>query len=473
MHIDAVVSCKERDMALAPVAPVPFVAGETAGRRAKGFTITIDESQRYQSMLGLGYSFEHTSCFNFMQLAPADRRKVLAMLVDPIEGAGMNLWRLCIGTPDFTYEFYSYDDMPPGETDPDLACFSIEKDREFVIPVVKEALAINPAIVLFASPWSPPGWMKGPEKKLLKGKADVEGGKGLCGGRLLPEWYDAYARYLVKYLQAYQDEGIPIAAITVQNEPHHNWTLMPTCYWRAEEERDFIKHHLGPRLREAGLDTGIWCWDHNWGMLAPASYPGVVLSDPGAASFVSGIAFHHYSWVNVGNMTRIHARFPGTPIHFTEGSLLGLWGASRMASYLRAGCSSYVGWVPCISYPRGLPNLGPFKTTRTMIQRTDGGRDDRFTYPENAVLIRFDYYIQSHFYKFIQRGATRVKSSTRQPFLVSEVSFANPDGSLVSIVTNRRRKPLDVSVRWRGQVARLTVPAKAIATLCWGGGEKP
>nr|MDO8118082.1 hypothetical protein [Candidatus Sigynarchaeota archaeon] len=341
-EIDVVLSRKETSEMLSKKKALFF---ETGKKKRALLRVNVDETIHYQDIVGIGYSFEHTSCYNIMQFPEQERRRVMELLVNPDKGLGMNLWRLCIGTPDFTYEFYTYDDMPDGEKDLELTHFSIEKDREFVIPVVKLALEVNPEILFYASPWSPPGWMKGPEKKLRKGKIPVEGGKGMCSGRLLPEYYDVYAEYLVRYVEAYKAEGIPIHAITVQNEPHHNWYAMPTCYWRAEEERDFIKNHLGPKLDERGLDTRIWCWDHNFGTLTPAEYPAVVLSDPGAAKHVDGIAFHHYSGFP-RFMSKLKQRFPDKHVYFTEGSLFWLWGATRLSTYLKNWARCYTGWVP-------------------------------------------------------------------------------------------------------------------------------
>ncbi|NMC06803.1 MAG: hypothetical protein GYA24_16415 [Candidatus Lokiarchaeota archaeon] len=437
----------------------------------------------FQHVLGFGYSFEPTSCYNLMRLPPRARHEVLSLLVDPARGAGLNLWRLCIGSPDFSYKFYSYDDLPGGETDEHLDRFSIDEDRRYVIPVVKEALAINPGIQLFASPWSPPAWMKIPEPHWRKGTLEERiGGNGMCSGRLDPRWYDAYATYFVKYLQAYKAEGIDIKAVTVQNEPHHNWVLMPTCWWDGENERDFIRDHLGPKIQQSGLATEIWCWDHNWGQIHPARYPVTVLSDPGAAQYVSSIAFHHYDMVHVSNMGKFHSMFPGKHVQFTEGSLLWLWGAARLAAYLRNWSQSYVGWVPFID-TNGDPNIGPFKTKRTMLQPVVPGAEPVIKeaipaphqYPVDpalldggpfkAILARYDYYLLAHYSKFIRRGALRIKSTRKMPLLGGEVSFKNPDGSIVSVITNRRRVPMRVHVALHGRHYRFQLPARSIATL--------
>ncbi|MFX0102077.1 MAG: glycoside hydrolase family 30 beta sandwich domain-containing protein [Candidatus Hodarchaeota archaeon] len=439
------------------------LSGDKNSPREPSFKIFIDEKTKYQSILGLGYSFEHTSCYNLMKMKKENRRKVLELLVDPIKGAGMNLWRLCIGTPDFTYEFYTYDDLPEGDEDLELKHFSIEKDKECIIPVVKEAQEINPDLILFASPWSPPGWMKGSTKK-MKGKkprTDVDC-KGMCGGRLLTKYYDVYSDYLIKFIKSYEDLGIPIYAITVQNEPGHNWYQMPTCKWTGEEERDFIKKFLGPKLEKEGLKTKIWCFDFNFGLLKRAQYPEIVLSDPDAAKFVDGVAFHGYDMNRPKFMGETHELFPSKEMHFTEGSVRWLWGASRVIDYFKNWSSSYVGWVPFID-TEGNPNIGPFKTTYTFIQFL--APEEK--YPIESIIVHADYYYTAHFSKFIQKGAYRVKSTGKTPRGVSEVSFLNPDGTLVSIIVNRGRKGKMPAINWKNYSMSFNLPGRSIATFKW------
>lgn len=259
---------------LSPGAPLRFE--ERAGKA--DHAITLDESKRYQSMLGMGASLEHATCENLTKLSEEKRAEVVASLVDPVQGIGMNLMRLCIGTSDFVGEpYYSYCDLPAGETDLPLANFSIEKDRAYVLPIIKTAQAKNPNLLFFASPWSPPGWMK------TSGTMN--------GGKLKPEYYDAYARYLVKFVQAYEAEGVPIHAMTLQNEPQHVDMKYPTTLWTGEEQRDFIQANFGPAHAAAQLKAQIWCWDHNWNQ---PEFPRAVMQSPEASKFVQGSAWHFY-----------------------------------------------------------------------------------------------------------------------------------------------------------------------------------
>jgi glucosylceramidase len=437
--------------------------------------------------LGFGYSFEHTSCQNLMFMPEVERHKALEALVDPQKGIGMNLWRLCIGTPDF-YGFdqkfggfgywYSYVDPPPLDAEDPInhvdQKFSIEKDRRFIIPVVKEALQINPNIRLFASPWSPPGWMK--DSGLM------------CGGKLLPKMRAAYARYLVKFIEEYEKEGLKIIALTVQNEPYHNWPPkkvknkqgklelkggMPSCFWRAYEERDFIRDFLGPAIKSAKLNTEIWCYDHNWDDIPgrAARYPHIVLNDPQAAQYVSGIGFHHYSalgWSNPKLMIK-HRKMAAkdVPFYFTEGSLS--WTAKgapkffsgymvlRLVRYLRYGSSSYNGWVPILD-TEGNPNDGPFKAKESIIQR------DAQT---NTLIINNDYYWHGHFSKYIQRGAYCIHIEKPSWKDLEMIAYLNPDKSIVLILVSKAWDNRKCTIHWNSNFVDIDVPAQSIITMSW------
>ena len=190
--------------------------------------IRVDDSTTYQGVLGLGSSLEHSTCYNLSLLPPERRERVLESLVHPDRGIGMNLMRICIGTSDFAPgPFYTYNDLPPGEEDPQLARFSIERDRDYVLPVLKAAQRLNPQLRFFASPWTPPPWMK------------TNGRYG--GGSLRPECYPYFAEYLARFVEAYRREGIEIHSLTIQNEPEFGPEQYPSCLWTAKQQRDFIR----------------------------------------------------------------------------------------------------------------------------------------------------------------------------------------------------------------------------------------
>ena len=329
-----------------------------AGADAQGPRIEINPTVTFQTMLGLGSSLEPTTCSNLWAMSAADRADTIERVVSPSVGIGMNLMRVCIGTPDFTGDpWYSYNDLATGETDPELKRFSIEKDRAYILPVLKLARAKNPDLLFFASPWSPPGWMK-------------RNGT-MIGGELLPQWYAVYAEYFVKFIRAYEAEGVPIYAVTVQNEPgvdrakekNPKWHY-PSCHWTGEQERDFIRDHLGPALRRAGLKTKIWCYDHNYNLKTTGAdpgldYPRAILRDAAAAAFVDGVAFHGYEG-KPSAMSVFHEEFPKVPLHFSEGSVFGVEGAVDLIERLRNWATSYNAWVLMLD-DHGKPQQRPVR----------------------------------------------------------------------------------------------------------------
>ena len=436
--------------------PISFAKSQ---RGTEGATtheaIHVRREKTRQVILGLGSSFEHSTCYNLSRLDERQRQEAIARLVDRQAGIGMNLMRICIGTPDFTGDpWYSYDDLPPGQTDPDLRQFSIEKDRRYVIPVLKAARQSNPELLFFASPWSPPGWMKSTGS--------------MIGGHLLAENYATYAAYFVRFVQEYERAGIPIYAVTVQNEPgvdrQHDapkWRY-PSCRWTGEQERDFIRDHLGPAFKKASLTTEIWCYDHNYNV-APTpdgddpgiAYPRQILTDPVAAKYVSGIAFHGYAG-KPGGMRDFLTEFPDRPVHFTEGSVFGLAGAQRLIGLLTNGASSYNAWVTMID-DSGKPNNGPFQAKRTCIVLR--AQDLSVDYP-------LDYYIYGQFMKFIDRGAVRL-SVTGQDTKRPAVGFVNPNGTLTLIVVNLHDKQQPIEIVSDGLTAHFEPAARSVTTLVW------
>ena len=445
--IDSWVSSEDNQFQLSRQLPLKFTAGQTSNSAA----IRVDAGRRYQTMLGLGSSLEATTCANISRLDPKRQDEVIERLVHPVNGIGMNLMRICIGTSDFTGDpWYSYDDVPAGQTDVPLAKFSIEKDRAYILPVIKKALQKNPDLLFFASPWSPPGWMK------------TSG--SMIGGSLLPQYYEPYARYLVRFVQAYEAEGVPIYAITVQNEPgvdreKEPKMAYPSSKYTGETERDFLKF-LGPAFQKAGLKTRIWSYDHNFNEKSQPGdegidYPTKVLKDPEAARYVSGVGFHFYVGQPSG-MSVFHERFPAMPIHFTEGSVYGARGALRLIGFLQNWASSYNAWVTMIDENRG-PNKGPFPPSPTILLLN--GKDQSVTY-------RFDYYIYGQFMEFVQRGAVRIDSGEPERAFGS-VAFRNPDGKFVLIVANAGEEPREFRIALGELAATTSLPRRTVATYVW------
>ncbi len=420
------------------LAPQPELAWETDRAGAKT-PVLVDGATTFQSLLGLGSSLEHSTCYNLSLLPPGRREQALASLVHPTQGIGMSLVRICIGTPDFTASpWYTYDDLPPGQEDPELKHFSIAKDREYVLPVLKLARKLNPELKFFASPWSPPGWMK------TSGR--------ICGGQIHPDHFPHYAEYLARFVEAYRGEGISIHAITVQNEPEYNPGAYPTCGWTAAQQRDFIRDHLGPVFRKHGLQTLIWCFDHNFNH---PGYPATILRDPQAAQHVDGSAFHLYEG-KPSAMSKLRAEFPDKHLYFTEGSTYGASGAAEIISYLRNWARSYNAWVTLMDH-RMKPNPGPHDCSPTCVVLDRGTLELDY---------RFDYYMYGHFCKFIRPGAVRIGSTTpsQQP---ANAAFRNPDGSLVLVAANPELRAREFSAAWNGRRFTAALAPKSVATFRW------
>ena len=429
-------------------------SAEASADAVDAHAIEVRSSERFQKMVGFGSSLEHTTCSNLFRLDGKSRAAALALLVNPEQGIGMNLMRLCMGTSDFAGEaWYSYDDLPPGQTDPNLDRFSIDHDKLYVIPCIKLAMTLNPKLSFFASPWSPPGWMK------------TTG--SMIGGQLKPECRAAYADYFVKFIQAYQREGIPIQAVTVQNEPGVDRALSPdpkwhypSCRWTGEQERDFIRDYLGPAIRRAGLRTKIWCYDHNYNLEAKADSPGLkypraILNDSRAAAFVDAVGFHHYEGEPAG-MSRFREEFPKVTMRLTEGSVFGIWGASDLMERLRHGVVSYNAWVSILD-DHGRPNNGPFPATHAILKlRSDTLRIEPL----------FEYYSYGHFMKFIQPGAVLIGSSAAAKEL-NHIAFKNPDGSIVLVVVNTRKTPSKLTIREGKRALDSAIGPETVITFRW------
>ncbi len=413
-------------------------------------TVAVDDGVRYQRMEGFGASLTDSSAWLIAnRLSERQREELMKLLFDHEAGIGISYLRLPMGASDFALGLYSYNDMPQGEADPELSRFSIEHDRAYVVPLLKQALAINPELSLMASPWSPPGWMKTSDS--------------LIGGNLRPDSYEAFARYFVKFLEAYRDEGVPIGAITLQNEPHHVPSDYPGMRMNAEEQTLLVKKHVGPALREAGLATDIVIWDHNWD---ETYYPLAVLNDPEAKEFVAGTAFHGYAG-QVEAQSRLHEAHPDKGIYFTESSG-GEWATDFGANVrwdmqtliigaTRNWAKTVLKWNLALDENHG-PKLGGCQDCRGVV--TIGQSTGEATLNE-------EYYAFGHASKFVRAGAYRIESDSHGNESIETTAFLNPDGSLVLIALNSSAVSLDFQVKWRERAYAYTLPAGAAATFVW------
>ncbi|MGC4129118.1 MAG: glycoside hydrolase family 30 beta sandwich domain-containing protein [Bergeyella sp.] len=405
-------------------------------------TIEVKDSETYQTIDGFGFTLTGGSVEVLNTLSATKRDALLQELFGSgTDGIAISYLRLSIGSSDLNSEVFSYDDVPAGQTDEDLSEFSLAKDQA-VIDMLKKILTINPAIKIVATPWSAPVWMK------TNGSS--------IGGSLKEEYYGVYAQYFVKYIQGMAAQGIKIDAITPQNEPLHDGNN-PSLYMPAEQQRDFIKNNLGPAFQAAGITTKIIAWDHNADNIA---YATTVLSDPAAAAFVDGSAFHLYNG-DISNLSNLRNAFPLKNIYFTEqytpstGSFSGdlVWHIKNVIiGATRNWSRNALEW--------NLANDANFKPY------TPGG----CTVCKGAITVNigdtFDrnvgYYIIAQASKFVPQNSVRIYSS--QVGNLSTVAFKRPDGKIALIVLNTASTTENFNIKYAGESALTSLPSGSVAT---------
>ncbi|WP_375416555.1 glycoside hydrolase family 30 beta sandwich domain-containing protein [uncultured Hymenobacter sp.] len=423
----------------------PALAWSAAAPSSGASVIEVDDKQTFQTIDGFGYCLTGGSAQLLHAMSPAARQALLRELFGT-EGnhIGVSYLRVSIGASDLDAKVFSYDDLPAGQTDPTLAKFSLAPDRAALIPVLKEILAISPSLKLLGSPWSPPPWMK------TNGASK--------GGSLKPEFYDAYARYFVKYLRGMQAEGIRLDAITVQNEPLHPGNN-PSLLMLAEQQAEFVKKHLGPALRTAGLDTKIIVYDHN---ADRPDYPLTILKDPEASAFVDGSAFHLYAG-DISALTAVHDAFPTKNVYFTEqwtggpgtfGPDLGWHVQNLLIGATRNWSRNVLEWNLAAN-----PLYEP---------HTPGGCTTclgAITLDRDAVTRNSAYYSIAHGAKFVRPGSVRIASSG--PVSLPNVAFKTPAGQTVLVVLNPASSAQALAIRHRGRVLNSQLAGGAVGTFVW------
>ncbi|MEC0105926.1 glycoside hydrolase family 30 beta sandwich domain-containing protein [Paenibacillus taichungensis] len=393
-------------------------------------TIFLDDQQTYQEMDGFGASFTDSSAYLINQvLSDEQRAEVMNRLFHPEEGIGLSVIRNPMGASDYARTVYSYNDLPENQTDPELSGFSIAHDEADVIPLTQKALELNPELKLFASPWSAPGWMK------------TSG--SMITGQLKNEWYPAYAEYFVKYIQAYASHGLPIHAVTPQNEALYEPGHYPGMLMPAEAQADFIKNHLKPALVRNDIQSKILCYDHNWDR---PDYPLTVLDE--AAEEVDGVAWHWYGG-EASAQTKVYEAFAGKEVHFTEGSG-GEWippFEQAFSNVIRTGIEilrnyskSFVLWNMALDENNGptVPGFGK-STCRGIVKVNQQTKELTYT---------LDYYALAHFSALIRPKAVRIDSSSNEASIRS-VAFKNTDGSIALVLFNDGEETGNVQVQLR------------------------
>jgi glucosylceramidase len=414
-----------------------------------GTVITVDENTTYQSMDGFGAAMTGSSAYLMNRRMSATQRD--ALMNDLFTGSGIRLsfLRQTIGASDFSTRSYTYNDMPAGQTDPNLANFSLSTDFDDVVPMLKAARVKNPNLKMMGSPWSAPAWMK-------------ENGS-LNGGWLNVAWYKTYANYLVKYIQAYQAQGLPVYAITLQNEPLHETSGYPSMRMDPNNQINFVNNDLGPAFASAGINTKIVVYDHNWDR---PDYPNAVLANATTRNYVAGSAFHGYGGT-VGQQSTTHDAYPSEDIWFTEVSG-GAW-ASNFGDNLKWNMSNILigatrNWAKCVLlWNLALDqNYGPTNGGCTNCRGVVTINNINGTYTREV-----EYYVLGHASKFVDPGALRIASNFSGS--IENVAFKNPDGSKVLIALNNGTASSTFNVKWGGQTFSYTLPAGAVATFKWTG----
>lgn len=437
---------------LAQLPPAPF--GAATGADVDG-TLTIDTAQRFQTVQGFGAAVTDASAYLIdTKLTPEARAALLRDLFGRDGGIGLNTTRLTIGASDFSKTHYSYDDMPRGQRDPDLAHFSIAPAREHLIPVLRQILAVDPALTIVASPWSAPGWMKTTDS--------------LIKGRLRKEAYPAFAHYLDRYVQAMADEGIPVEYLTIQNEPHFEPENYPGMRVEPDERAAFVGGYLGPLLAERGRGTQILDWDHNWDQ--PESPLGM-LADAKAARYVDGIAWHCYNG-DVSAQSKVHRAYPGKSTWFTECSGGGWspgwdeglkWTAGTLViGTLNNWAEGVVIWNLALDENSG-PHKGGCGDCRGVVTIDSA---------TGKVTRNVEYYALAHASRFAEPGAQRVATNGSIDG-VAAVTLRNPsDADRVLILFNGANKARMIAVADGERRFALTIPAGAVETWTWQAPER-
>ncbi|MES2777002.1 MAG: glycoside hydrolase family 30 beta sandwich domain-containing protein [Bacteroidota bacterium] len=417
-----------------------FAAG-TAGYPV----IDVDTTQIFQSIDGFGYTLTGGSATLINALPAIQKDDLLRDLFQwDSTHIGVSYLRISIGASDLSATTFTYDDVPAGQTDSGLTQFSIDAERTDLIPILKKILAINPSIKIMGSPWSAPVWMKT--------------GGSFKGGSLKPEYYNAYAKYLVKYIQAMKAEGITIDAITPQNEPLHGGNN-PSMVMLATEQRDFIKNSLGPAFKNAGLNTKIIAYDHN---ADKPDYPITIFNDTAAAKYVDGSAFHLYGGT-IDALGQVHNAYPNKHVYFTEqwvggpanfGSNLSWHVENLIIGATRNWSRNVLEW-----------NLAadPFYNPHTV-----GGCTTclgAITVNGPAVTRNVAYYIIASASKFVRPGSVRIASNNIGNLV--NVAFKNPAGKKILIVLNKGNSSEAFHIRSNGKMVTTQLDGGAVGTYVW------
>lgn len=402
--------------------------------------INIHPHIEYQEIKGFGGAFTEAASTTLDKLSRENREKIIRMYFDKEKGIGYNLGRVHINSCDFSLGNYTCVD----EGDETLESFQINRDKQSVIPMIKDAMQYGD-VELLASPWSPPAYMKTTN---MMNK----------GGKLKQEYYELWSEYFVKFINAYKAEGIDIRSVTVQNEPKakQRWD---SCIYTAEEERDFVENNLGPKMKDMGVK--LFFWDHNKERVIERA--DVMLGGELGKKYVDGIAFHWYSGDHFEELEMFHKTYPDKELIFSEGCYEYSYGmmdtikigekyAHDMIGNFNNYCNAFIDWNLLLNEKGGPNHVGNFCDAPIMADTEN-----------DKVFVHDSYYYIGHFSKYVRKGAKRIGSSRFNDKLET-VAFKNPDGSIVSVVLNRTDDDVEFSLRINGKLINTKAEAHSIAT---------
>lgn len=416
-------------------------------------SVFVNPQKQFQSFIGIGGAITDASAEVFAKLSK-EKQEELINAYYGVDGIDYSLMRTNIHSCDFSSESYTYIE----EGDKSLETFNIDHDRTYRLPMLKRAFAsASDSLLFYVSPWSPPAFMKG-KKNMLK------------GGKLQPEFYQSWALYYAKFIKAYEAEGLPIWGLTIQNEPMAVQTW-ESCVYTADEERDFLKNHLGPTLEKEGLsDKNIVVWDHNRDLISHRA--NTIFSDPEAAKYAWGIGFHWYErWAGGksmwDNLRNVKESFPEKNLLFTEGCIEAFveseyqrwtngerYGKSMINDF-NCGTAGWTDWNILLDHTGGPNHVGNYCFAPIHADT----RTDELIYTPS-------YYYIGHFSKFIRPEAKRVSTTTSRSHL-SSTSFLNKDGKMVTIVMNDTDQAITYKLIVTKQQTSIEIPARAIQTLIY------
>lgn len=423
-------------------------------------TITLDPATRFQEMDGFGAAVTGSTCYNLMQMTPENRTKFLTETFSHEKGMGYSYVRISIGCSDFSLSEYTCCDTKGIEN------FSLQSEElDYVIPILQEILEINPSLKILGSPWTSPRWMK------VNNLTDLQPFNSWTSGHLNPAYYDDYATYFVKWIQAFAGFGIHINAITPQNEPLNRGNSA-SLFMGWDEQRAFVKV-LGPKLVEAGLDTKIYVFDHNYNydnMSDQVNYPVKIYEDPEANGYITGAAYHNYGG-NRMELLNIHNQAPEKELIFTETSI-GTWNngqdlTSRLMDDMTEvalgtvnnWCKAVIVWNLMLDSNRGPNREGGCQTCYGAV---DINANDYKTIVRNS-----HYYIIGHLSSIVKPGATRIKASGYSATGVTYSAFENTDGTYALVLQNDANEPKSITISDGLNHFAYQVPAKSVISYRW------